>query len=107
MAHILLTVDVDDDAADSLDPLVTALTEAGFRAMEPRRTFSLRFPPDLDSDDLLERIAYQGPEWYVRTAVEQGAGDLGAPVTAAYLIASKSGKAGRPTAFTAEPNGPS
>jgi len=105
MAHILLTVDVDDGAVESLEPLIRALTEAGFRTMEPRCTFSLRFPPDLDSDDLLERIAYQGPEWYVRTAVEQGANDLGAPVTVAYLIASKSGAPARPTVFTADPDG--
>jgi hypothetical protein len=102
MANILLAVDVDDETMD-LEPLVTALTEAGFHAMDTRRTFSLRFPPDVASDDLLERIAFQGPEWYVKTAVDQAAEDLGARVRASYLIATKSDSAGRPTSYTAEP----
>ena len=101
MANILLVVDVDD--ATDPEPLVTALTEAGFHAMDTRHTFSLRFPPDVSNDDLMQRIAFQGPEWYVQTAVDQAAGDLGTPVHASYLIATSSDSAGRPTSYTAEP----
>lgn len=104
MATILLTVDVDDES-DDIDALTTALEEAGFREMETARTYALRFPPEIEDDDLYERVALQGPEWYVRTAVEQGADDLGARVVASYLISSKSGSEGRPTSFTADGSG--
>jgi predicted ATPase len=89
MAQILLTVDLSDDAAPHLDAFEDALAEAGFRAMETARTYALEFPPDIDNDDLYSRVVYQGPAWYVKAALEQGAEAAGGAVTASYLIAGR------------------
>lgn len=102
MAQILLTADLSDADPKERDDFTGQLKKFGFEVLEPSTTYSLPFPPDVETDveeEVAEKMDEFGPDNWIRAAVGSAASAISGRAVISYLVADDFGEANSPETF--------